>query len=109
MKIDIEQLEFINKKLREIVLAIEARFGEKTITSLFRIGDTGVHGQLPLRGIDLSCNTHKHGELVETWVNERWCYDFKRPEKKCCLFHLNKTNPGYHIHLQVHQHTRKRQ
>jgi len=56
MKIDLVQLEFITPLLREIALAIEERFGEKTITSLYRIGDTGVHGTMPLSGMDLRCN-----------------------------------------------------
>jgi hypothetical protein len=55
MQIDLKQLEFIDPKLREIALAVEDEFGEQVITSLYRIDDAGVHGTLPLRGIDLRC------------------------------------------------------
>ena len=105
MKIDYMQLEFIDLNLRKILQDIEKRFGEKTITSLFRIDDSGVHGTLPLRGIDLRCKTLSHGELIEDWVNKRWQYDLKRKYKKCCLFHT--VGKGYHIHLQSHPNTER--
>ena len=42
-EIDIDQLEFIERKLRDIALAVEAQFNvEFTVTSLYRIGDNGV-------------------------------------------------------------------
>ena len=106
MKIDLAQLEFINPLLREITLAVEERFGEKTITSLYRIGDKGVHGTLPLCGLDLRCPSQGHGQEVEKWVNANWIYDPSRPEKKCCIFH--NVGNGWHLHLQVHSKTRKR-
>jgi len=54
MKINIGQLEFIDKTLRHILVELEHQVGvEFIITSLYRIGDNGVHGTLPLRGIDL--------------------------------------------------------
>lgn len=105
MKIDLGSLEFIDERLREIALAVEERFGEKVITSLYRIGDKGVHGCLPLRGLDLRCLTRPHGEEVERWVNKRWMYDPRREGKKCCLFHTS--GEGYHLHLQVHPRTEK--
>jgi len=103
MKIDLNQLEFINLLLRELALAIEERFGEKTITSLYRIGDKGVHGTLPLRGIDLRCNSKDHGEEVEQWVNEQWIYNPHDLKRNCCLFH--NVGSGYHLHIQVHPNT----
>jgi hypothetical protein len=106
MKIDLNQLEFIHQLLREITCALEERFGEKTITSLYRIGDKGVHGMLPLRGIDLRCTSKEHGEEVEKWVNDKWVYNPNNPEKNCCLFH--NVGSGYHLHLQVHPNTRRR-
>lgn len=55
MKADIHQLMFIDKMLRSIVTTTEGFFGvEFTITSIYRIDDPGVHGQLPVRGIDWS-------------------------------------------------------
>ena len=106
MKLDLAQLEFINPLLRDLALAVEERFGEKTITSLYRIGDTGVHGMLPLRGLDFRCTSQIHGKEVETWVNDIWSYDSSRPEKKCCLFH--NVGNGWHLHLQVHPKTVRR-
>lgn len=106
MKIDLMQLEFIDQNLREMVRDLETRFGEKTITSLYRIGDTGVHGTLPLRGIDLRCRSTKHGYEMETYINDFWEYDHTRPEKDCGIFH--NSGDGYHLHLQTHPNTRRR-
>ena len=106
MKIDIAQLEFINHKLREIALAIEEKYGEQTVTSLYRIDDNGVHGTLPLRGMDLRCHDTTTGSVIESFVNGNWEYDPSRPEKHCCMFH--SVGQGWHLHLQVHPKTVKR-
>jgi len=106
MRIDLEQLEFIDKNLRIIALEIEEQFGEKVITSLYRIDDSGVHGQLPLRGIDLRCRTGAHGIEVSNYVNDRWVYDSSRPKKLCAMCH--NVGKGQHIHLQTHFNTRRR-
>ena len=105
MRLDINQLEFIDRTLRDIALAVEAQFQvEFTITSLYRIGDSGVHGTLPLRGIDLGCSDLHLGLLVKDFVNTHWIYDPDR-DKDCALFgdpqHLD------HIHLQTHPKTVK--
>ena len=104
MRIDIGQLEFIDKRLRTIALAIEAQFSvEFTITSLYRIDDSGVHGQLPLRGIDLRCSDLHLGALIRDYVNTHWAYDPDREHKQCAVFgdpqHLD------HVHLQTHPDT----
>ena len=104
MRIDIEQLEFIDKKLRSMLLMLEAQFDvEFTITSLYRIGDNGVHGQLPLRGIDLRCQDEHLGRLVEDYINSIWEYDHGR-DLKCCMYH--DAGSGDHLHFQVHPNTR---
>jgi len=106
MKIDIAQLEFIEKNLRFIALEIENHFGvEFTVTSLFRIDDKGVHGTLPLRAIDLRCRDSKMGLLIVQYVNSHWIYDSKRPRKVCCVFH--NAGSGFHLHLQTHPKTRR--
>lgn len=105
MQIDLSQLEFIERELRKMVLSIEAEFGEQEITSLYRIGDTGVHGQLPLRGIDLRCHDANVGQAVSEYVNARWTYDPARPQMKCCVYH--NVGLGYHLHLQVHHRTER--
>ena len=105
MKIDIAQLEFINPILREMAQFIEQQTGlEFTITSMYRIGDTGVHGQLPLRGLDLRCPNSYIGVEIEQIVNSKYQYDPNRPNMKCCIYH--DAGSGFHIHLQVHPNTR---
>ena len=103
MKIAFAQLEFINPLLRKIALEVEEEFGEQTVTSLFRIGDTGVHGTLPVRGIDLR-DSDKAQEIQE-WVNARYQYDPDRKHIGCALYHNNRGASGKHIHLQVHPKT----
>lgn len=107
MKIDIEQLEFIDENLRLIVTELEQDFGmEFTITSLYRIGDDGVHGTLPLRGIDLRCWDDRVGKILQDSVNDSWLYDPDRPYINCCLFH--SVGKGFHLHIQTHPKTQRR-
>jgi hypothetical protein len=107
MRIDIKQLEFIDLNLRTIVYELEDLIGiEFTTTSLFRIGDNGVHGALPLRGMDLRCKGYKFGKLLATFINDNWEYDPSRPDKKCCLFH--NAGSGYHLHIQTHPNTKRK-
>lgn len=104
MKIDIDQLEFIDRNLRDILLFIEKSTGvEFTITSLYRIGDSGVHGQLPLRGTDLRVRCYALGQVLEQMINEKFWYDPQRPELSCALLHGGGAN--LHLHLQVHPNT----
>ena len=107
MNIDIAQLEFIDKKLRGILLFIEKQTGhEFTITSLYRIDDKGVHGALPLRGCDLRARNIRVGEELQNLVNGHFIYDTHRPDLKCALLHGVGAN--LHLHLQVHQNTIKK-
>ena len=104
MKIDIGQLEFIDKKLRHILTSVEDGTGfEFTITSLFRIGDNGVHGTLPLRGTDLRMRSVNTGDAIEKWINERWEYNPETPGKSCAFLHGHGSN--LHLHVQVHLNT----
>jgi hypothetical protein len=104
MKIDIAQLEFIDIRLRKIAVEIERSTGlEFTLTSLYRMGDNGVHGQLPLRGIDLRIRDIAIGKVIEAAINEWWSYDSDRPDKKCAYLHGVDAN--LHLHLQVHPNT----
>ena len=106
MKIDISQLEFVDQTLRNILVWIEKETGlEFTITSLYRIGDTGVHGQLPVRGCDLRMRDARAGREIEKMINQTWYYDPTRPEKTCCLLHGDGSN--MHLHVQVHPNTIK--
>jgi len=106
MKIDLMQLEFIDKNLRTIVQEVENHFKvEFTITSLYRIDGGGVHNCLPLRGIDCRCKSDGFGMLVVHYVINNWCYDSRRPRKVCCIYH-NAGN-GYHLHFQTCSNTRR--
>ena len=105
MKIDIKQLKFIDPLLASISVETEAELQvEFTITSLYRIGDTGVHGTLPVRGMDWSCHDLALGTLVQDHINSRWQYDYTRPKKQCCLFHA-VGGGTFHLHLQVCENT----
>jgi hypothetical protein len=99
-RIALQQLEFIDPKLRQMFDDLEQFMGELTITSLYRIGDSGVHGQLPLRGIDVRCTDPARGDLAENYMNALWQYDPARPDIKVCIFH--DVGQGAHIHLQCH-------
>ncbi len=104
MRIDTQQLEFIDKKLRDILYFVEKSTGfEFTITSLFRMNDPGVHGQLPLRGTDLRMRDKAIGSMIESLINSRRQYDPSRPEKKCAFLHGAGSN--LHLHIQVHPNT----
>ena len=104
MRIDIKQLEFVDQQLRDMAIWVEEVTGfELTVTSLYRIGDDGVHGTLPVRGLDLRCRSNEIGLSVEALINRYWIYDESRPHLKCCLVHGDGSN--LHFHLQVHPKT----
>lgn len=77
-----------------------------------RPGD--VHHTDPLRGYDSrSWFYAPHvAEIIEKEINERWEYDYKRPEKNCAWIHESFDDQGksrgVHFHIQVHPNTRKR-
>jgi len=68
------------------------------ITSAYRAKDPGVHGQIPLRGLDLRSKGYNAKQVVDM-INDHWEYDSKRPEKQCAILH--DIGKGEHIHLQV--------
>ena len=69
MKADFAQYEFWHPKLRELAQWLEGATGiEFTLTSEYRIGDPSVHGQLPLRGIDIRCRHKGIGLVVENLI-----------------------------------------
>ena len=104
MRIDIGQLEFMDKKLRNILLYLEKETGyDFTITSLYRMGDDGVHGQIPLRGTDLRMRNREVGVTVAKLINDRWMYNPDDSAKLCALLH--GTGSNLHLHLQVHPNT----
>ena len=107
MRIDIGQLEFIHPTLRKILTNLELDTGyEFTITSLYRIGDDGVHGSLPLRGCDLRMRDLEIGTSIAEHVNNEWEYNYDVPHKLCALLHGKGSN--LHLHLQVHPNTARK-
>jgi hypothetical protein len=108
MEIDIGQLEFIDRDLRKMLVSAEQQFADVlpfVVTSLYRIGDNGVHGQLPLRGIDIRCHDDTIADAIVIWVNTRYQYDPNRPQMACCMYH--DVGLGKHLHFQVHPNTVK--
>lgn len=106
MKIDIEQLSFIDTRLRSIAIWLEQYTGiEFTVTSLYRTGNKGVHGTLPLRAIDLRFRGPESlGQAFADLVNLHWRYDETRPAMRCAIYH--DAGSGPHLHLQVHPRTK---
>ena len=106
MNIDYEQLKFLDPKLRKLGRWLEDETGLTfTVTSYYREGDPGVHGQIPVRGQDLRMRSRVVGEAIQSLINDRWVYDPNRPGLKCCLLHGEGAN--MHLHLQVHPNTKK--
>jgi len=105
MRIDYQELDFIDDMLKQVAQDVEQLMeGEAVITSLYRIGDSGVHGTLPLRAMDLRCRDALTGSEIESAINAIWIYDPSRPRINVCKFH--DVGYGPHIHIQVHPKTR---
>ena len=106
MDADLGQWEFVDRQLRTMALELEASTGLKfTVTSLHRIGDKGVHGQLPVRGIDIRMRCEEIAAILVKKVNSAWMYDPKRPRMKCAIAHGKGL--AFHLHLQTHPRTRR--
>jgi len=106
MKSDIKQLEYVHPKLRKLIVWLEDTTGlEFTETSRFRIDDDGVHGTLPVRGIDLRCRITTIGKSIEDLINTAWLYDHTRLNKRCAYLHGKGRN--LHLHIQVHPNTKE--
>lgn len=107
VELDLAQLDFVEPLLRRIVLETQAAYGVRFIvTSIYRPGDKGVHGTLPVRGVDVRMRDLEVGELIEEQVNRKWQYDPRRPSLEVCEGHGEGAN--YHLHFQVHPNTRRK-
>lgn len=105
MKLDIKQLKFVNPTLRKICVWLEKETGLGfTVTSIYRDGDDGVHGTMPVRGVDLRMRNIPIGLAIIEFINRNWAYDHSRPEMECAVLHGEGSD--LHIHLQVHNNTR---
>lgn len=113
MKIEIKDTDVLDKILRyyyhdkliDLIKWIVNKKEEVVITSGKRVGDKGVHGTAPVRGIDIRSYIYTNPAEICTYINRHWSYDPKRPEMKCAIFH--DVGKGKHIHLQVHPNTEK--
>ena len=97
----------LEPKLIEILDDVDHIAGAGTITSAYRPGDNGVHGQVPVRGADRRCRNAAVGNAIKQFVNGTWEYDPERPDMECCLFH-KVDDYGWHLHFQVHKNTKRR-
>jgi len=106
-KIEIKDLGVLNlhPKLIPIVEDVMYMSGLTMITSAYRPGDEGVHGQMLVRGLDLRCHNVTFGKQIEEDINSKWTYDPDRPLMEVCVAHGEGEN--FHIHLQVHRNTIK--
>jgi hypothetical protein len=102
-QIDVDQLMFLHENQRAVLRWMLSRFGMSfVITSLYRIGDDGVHGVIPLRGTDLRCHSVEVANAIKRQTNEHWKYDPQRPSKKVVRAH---TGTAFHLHVQTHPRT----
>jgi hypothetical protein len=106
MNIDVIQIKSYHQNLRKILVWLERSTGFKfTITSPFRMNDSGVHGTMPLRAVDLRCRSIVVGRAIESIININWSYDSSRPEMSCVLLHGEDEN--LHLHIKVHDNTKR--
>ena len=91
-------------KMIALAMWVAVRYSKLVLTSAYRMGDSGVHGQIPCRGIDIRSWHYNDPQVVVDDINVHWRYDpYKRPEMMCAIYH--DTGSGKHIHLQVHDNT----
>jgi hypothetical protein len=95
----------VHPKLILIVGYFISIAGRCMMTSGYRPDDPGVHGVLPLRGIDFRAWDQVDPERLAAAINAQFIYDPTRPELKVCLYHKNRNAPGMHLHFQAHEYT----
>ena len=97
----------LHQILVEMLLELDEVAGPGVITSAYRPGDPGVHGQMPVRGADRRCRNSAIGNAIKQWLNRKWEYDPERPHLDVCIFHKCDEH-GWHLHCQVHNNTTRR-
>ena len=67
-----------------------------------------IHSTKPGRALDLRVRVYgslEQAENIKDWINQKWQYDFERPEMKVAIIH--DVGGGKHFHVQVSQATRR--
>ncbi len=96
-----------DKKLSEIEYWIIKTFG-MMVTCAYRKKKHryDLHGFDPVRAKDIRSWCYINPIVVCKAINDKWVYDPLRPKMVVALYH--DSGQGAHIHLQVHENTRKR-
>lgn len=94
----------MHQRLVSVLDEVIFYLGPQVVTSLYRKG-SGIHGQVPLRAVDLRCRHLDVAKAIMNMVNSRWEYDPERPEKQVAIAH--DVGMALHVHLQVHDNTRR--
>ena len=97
----------VHPTMTDVLYWFSKRFYDVVITSAYREGDTGIHGYLPLRAVDVRSTIYSNPALVAEETNRYWDYDPKRPGRYQVAF-LHDVGRGIHLHLQVHPRTVRR-
>jgi len=94
-------------KLIELLKWFCVRYSETVLTGGYESRTyPSVHSTIPFRGMDVRSSIYEDPHAVANDVNDHWVYDPSRPEMKCAIYH--NVGRGFHIHLQVHDETRRR-
>lgn len=97
-----------DETLIDILLYLELLYPNRVlITCGHRPGDHGVHGQIPCRGIDIRSRVFSKPAKIAQIINERWKYDYARPEKQVAILHGEGYNE--HLHIQTHPNTLRKE
>ena len=100
----IEDAGGLHPKLWDVLRWVLKKWPNKLIiTSLYRQGDHGVHGQKPCRGADIRSWVFGYPDAIVSAINDFWDYG----DEKHQVALLHDTGRGEHIHLQVRDETRE--
>lgn len=94
--------------LCRIVRWIAQEWGRIVITEGYRQKrhNNDLHGEIPVRAVDLRSRIYMKPEMVADKINSEWQYDYQRPDMQVCVYH--DSGEGKHFHVQTHPNTRRR-
>ena len=93
----------MHPKLKEVFWWSLNYFWDVVVTSAYRENDSGVHGTIPYRGIDIRSYIYPDVEDRVKCANATW--DYGKKGKKVFLYH--DAGSGNHIHIQVSMKTKR--